>query len=164
MKAEFTEIFKSNGEQTSVVQKTVELPFERVSARALIVRRSDQSILGTLHRNNGMFALPGGAVEDGEGTLEAVLRELDEEKIRLINPEWASGVAVDYFDGYRELNVWHIVKVDDAEIGFTVENIESKWFSQDENPWYPFMHAKLIMILNREAPDLAVASVSVDSV
>ena len=158
MKAEYTDVWYADGQEIIGLAKTVGLPFKRISARAVILRRKDGFLLGTLHRQDGRYALPGGTVEDGESTAQAVKRELAEENIILINPDWDSRVAVDFYDGYRELSVWHIAIVDDAEIGFSEENVESKWLAQDEDVWYPYMHENLILTLNRYLPDLSMKS------
>lgn len=81
MRSEYTEIWNVAGEEILGQNKVVDLPFKRISARAIIIRRSDGSIVGTLHRRGGKYALPGGAPEDGESILEAVVRELEEENI-----------------------------------------------------------------------------------
>jgi len=164
MRANYTDVWYLKGQEISGSQKAVDLPFNRVSARAIIVRREDGSLLGTLHKQGGMYALPGGAVEDGESTLQAVIRELTEENINLINPEWLPSVAVDYFEGYCELSVWHIVLVEDADIGESDENIESRWITQDEDVWYPFMHENLVIALNLYVPGLAKAATAVQSI
>ena len=114
MKATFTNLWFQNSETVVGSPKSVDLPFKRVSARAIIVRRRDGCVLGTLHRQGGRFAFPGGAVEDGESTLKAVQRELAEENIVLVDPEWLSEIAIDYYEGFQELNVWHLVVVEDA--------------------------------------------------
>jgi 8-oxo-dGTP pyrophosphatase MutT (NUDIX family) len=155
MKAEYIDVWYTDGAEIVGSPKTVALPFKRICARALIIRRKDGAILGTLHREGGQYALPGGSIEDGESTLQAAQRELEEENIALENPAWDTKVVVDYFDGYKELSVWHLVVVDDARIGESEENIDSRWFSQDEAVWYPFMHENLILTINRYFPDLA---------
>jgi 8-oxo-dGTP pyrophosphatase MutT (NUDIX family) len=161
MKAEYLDVWYVNGEEISGEQKEVELPFKRISARAIIVRRKDDQILGTLHREGGQYALPGGALEDGESTIRAVQRELTEEGIELIKPDWNANVAVDFYAGYGELSVWHLVLVKDAVIGASEENIESRWIDQNEDVWYPHMREDLIQALNRYLPDHAKAHVTV---
>lgn len=157
MRSEYTEVWNVDGEEIVGQQKAVFLPFKRVSSRAIIIRRKDAAILGTLHRQGGRYALPGGALEDGESTLDAVLRELEEENIYLVEPDKSleTTFAVDYFDGYGELSVWHFFPVDDAHVGESQENIESRWISQDEDVWYPYMREKLLMEISRHLPRLA---------
>ena len=156
MKASYTEKFIVNGKSIEKGFKTVTLPFDAVSARALIVRRADGALLGTLHRAGGMFALPGGAVDDSESASQAVLRELEEENIRLIGSDegWRERIYVDYFPGYHELSLWFLFIVDDAEVGECDENIETRWIDQREDRWYPFMRQKIILTLSTLAPDL----------
>jgi 8-oxo-dGTP pyrophosphatase MutT (NUDIX family) len=164
MKAEYTDVWYVEGKKVITHPKTVELPFQRISARALILRRGDHRILGTLHREKGMFALPGGNVEDGESTAQALKRELDEENFVLHAAEWDPRVTVDYFDGYKELNVWHLITVDDVDIGHSEENIESRWLDQDEDVWYPFMREGLILTINRYFPDLSASKLVIQKI
>lgn len=157
MRSEYTEVWNINGEEKIGQQKVVFLPFKRVSSRAIIIRKKDAAILGTLHRQDGKYALPGGGLEDGESPLDAILRELDEENIKLVEPDNTAELAfaVDYFDGYGELNIWHFFPVVDAQIGVSDENIESRWVSQDEDVWYPHMRERLIIEIGRHLPHLA---------
>jgi len=163
MKAEYNEVWFLKGKEIQGEKKTVYLPFGRTSARALIVRRSDGAILGTLHHEGGKFALPGGAIDNEESSAEAVERELREENINLIgdSDEWKTRIETNFFEGYQELSVWHIFDVEDAEIGECDENILSRWVDQDEDVWYPFMRERMISILNRELPELAFKSIEV---
>lgn len=137
-------------------KKTINLPFYNISARALILRQSDGSILGTLHRKGGKYALPGGAAEDGEDLAETVMRELEEENIRLIgmHADWQENIIVDYFKGYRSFALWYLIPVDDAEIAPCDENIETRWVSQDEDAWYPLMRERILLEIQRYAPEL----------
>lgn len=161
MKAEYIDTWYIAGEEITGNQKVVDLPFRRTCARALIVRKNDRHILGTLHREDGKYALPGGAIENNESAARAVARELEEEKIILVDPEpgWEELIAVDYYVGYKELSVWFIIPVEDAEIGVSEENIESKWISQGEDIWYPFLLERIILTLSRIKPELADRSI-----
>lgn len=164
MKSEYTEVWTSNGVEVPTSQKSIILPFKRASARALILRKRDGAVLGTLHAVDGNYALPGGAFEDGETSQEAVLRELEEENIVLVNqdPSWRTDIVVDYFRGYGELSIWHIFVVDDAEFGACDENIESRWISQDEDLWHPYLKEKIILAICRIVPDLAKKNLSIE--
>jgi len=145
-----------NGKIITGSEKTVNLPFYNISSRALILRRSDGSILGTLHRKGGKYALPGGAAEDGEDLAETVMRELEEENIRLIgmHADWQENIIVDYFKGYRSFALWYLIRVDDAKIAPCDENIETRWVSQDEDAWYPLMRERILLEIQRYAPEL----------
>jgi 8-oxo-dGTP pyrophosphatase MutT (NUDIX family) len=164
MKAEYTDVWFTQSKEVSGSPKTVELPFRRVSARALVVRRRDRAILGALHQEGSRYALPGGAFNDGETSAKAVIRELKEENIKLISPdeEWRSRIAVDYYDGYYELSIWHVIQVDDAEIGESEELVHCRWIQQDEDVWHPFMHERLILVLKRLLPELAPTKLVID--
>ena len=164
MKVQYRDVWFEHSREISGSAKTVTLPFRRISARAIIVRRKDGFVIGTLHRKNGKYALPGGAVESGESTEQAVRRELAEENFNLLNPEWEARVVVDYFDGYGELSVWHIIIVDDVEIGVSEENVESRWVGQVEDVWYPFMRERIILAINKYLPELCKAKIMVHSV
>ncbi len=161
MKAEYNEVWFLDGQEVQVGEKTISLPFGRVSARALIVRRGDGAILGTLHHEGGKLAPPGGAIDDGETSGEAIARELDEENIQLVgNSEaWKRRIAVSYYAGYKELSIWHIFDVEEAIIGECDENILSRWVEQDEDVWYPAMWEWIILTLNSELPELAQKAV-----
>jgi len=161
MQADYVEIFTKESKEIAGPHKNVSLPFNHISARAIIVRKKDGSIVGTLHRKKGRYALPGGAMEDGESTLEAAKRELEEENFSLDNPVWDPCLAVDFFYGYKELSVWHIVVVDDASFGYSEENIESRWISQDEDLWYEGMHENIILALKKCRPELCTKTVKV---
>ena len=133
----------------------MQLPFYNISARALIIRRSDGSILGTLHRKGGKYALPGGAAEDGESLDETILRELEEENIRLIGKDehWKENIIVDYFKGYRSFALWYLIPVDDVEVAECDENIETRWIAQQENVWYPLMRERILLEIERLLPE-----------
>jgi len=164
MKSEYTEVWTENGVEIPITKKIVNLPFKRTSARALVVRKRDGAILGTLHVNRGNYALPGGAFENGETSAEAVMRELEEENIVLINkdPSWKNKINVDYYEGYSELSVWHLIAVEDAEFGDCEENIESRWVSQDEDVWHPHLREKIIFAISRLLPDMTIKSLKIE--
>lgn len=155
MRANYLEKGIVAGKIVTGEEKTVQLPFYNISARALIIRRSDGCILGTLHRKGGKYALPGGAVEDGESLEDAVLRELDEENIHLSGKDdnWQEQIIVDYFKGYRSLAVWFLFVVDDAEIAECDENIETRWVAQQEHVWYPLMRKRILLEIKRMLPN-----------
>ena len=104
----------------------------------MILRKSDGTILGVLHRPDGRFAPSGGALEDGETPEDAILRELAEEEITLINSDadWSSRIDLHFYVGYKVLSIWYLFLVDDVEIGESDEVIEAKLFRQDEDVWY----------------------------
>jgi len=164
MKAQYTDVWFDQDREIPGSEKSVNLPFRKISARALIIKKKDGFIIGTLHRKNGKYALPGGALENGESTEQAVRRELAEENFKLISPEWETRVVVDYFDGYGELSVWHIIIVDDVEIGFSEENIKSRWVGQEEDVWYPFMLERILLTLNNYLPELCKAKIEVHTI
>ncbi len=149
MQAKYRDIWFLKGEEIQGDDKNVNLPFGRISARAMVVRRKDGAILGTLHHEGAKLAPPGGAVDDGESPDQAVERELAEENIQLINSSdtWRTRFDVSYFDGYKELSIWYIFDVEDAEIGECEENIFSRWVSQDEDVWYPGLREQMLLMI-----------------
>lgn len=127
-----------------------------MSARAIIIRQEDGAIVGTLHRKNGRYALPGGAVENNEKVEDAILRELQEENITLIDSDdgWRERITVDYYNGYQELSVWYLFVVRDTDVKPCEENIETRWIGQDEDAWYPLMKEKILLTIQKQKPSL----------
>jgi 8-oxo-dGTP diphosphatase len=156
MKATFEEFSFHRDPPKSYGQKTVDLPFVRVSARALIVRRSDGAIFGVRHRPGLRMALPGGGLDDGETPYQATVRELAEEHITLVNPDgdWQDRFGVDYYDGYRELNFWFVISVDDVETAPSDEIVEAAWVPQTEDPWYPLLRTGILLLIEKHYPEL----------
>ncbi len=155
MKVEFRDTLIIDGQRIEGDLKSVVLPFSHLSVRAIIIRKEDGAILGALHRPGGMYALPGGAIDDGESAEQAIIRELEEENITLINSdqEWRERLAVDYFSGYNELCLWYLFLVNGVEINDSEELIDVRWIPQDENPWYPQNREKILIHLQRHLPD-----------
>ena len=88
---------------------------------------------------------------NGENPVEALVRELDEEGIKLIgsDEEWHERFGVDYFDKYGELSLWFVITVADAEMTPNPEIHEWAWVQPDENPWHPGMGALIKMLVER---------------
>lgn len=157
MKATFTEITYFHGVPVSHgKKKKVKLPFDRVSARAILLRRGDGAILGVRHGPTRLFALPGGGVDDGETPAQTVSRELSEEGFTLIgaDDDWQERFGVDYYARYRELNFWFLITVEDASIKPNPEIHEWRWVRQDENPWYPGMGALILLFIQKYLPEM----------
>jgi 8-oxo-dGTP pyrophosphatase MutT (NUDIX family) len=159
MKATFNEINYYNAQTCDLGPKTVILPFHRISARAILVRRTDGAILAVRHGPTRMLALPGGGVDDGETPAQALLRELSEEGFTMVSAdeEWQERFGVDYYTGYKELNFWFLITVKDVEISPNPEIYEWKWVSQDggmqtENLWYPGMGALILLLVQKYLP------------
>lgn len=156
MKAEYQDIFVLKGKGIAGDYKSITLPFTHVSSRAIILRKKDGAILGALHHLDGNYALPGGAIDDGESAEDALQRELEEEGIRLIgsDEEWRERLGVDYYGGYNELCLWYVFIVDDAETQENEEILDFKWIRQDEDLWYPYVREKILLNLLQHVPDL----------
>ena len=138
-------------------------PFQNITARAIIIRRRDGALLGALHRKDGKYALIGGAVEKRESPEQTLLRELDEEKVRLIGSDkaWEGRLAVDYYQGYDSLNLWYLFVVDDVQLGQNDEVLDTRWFDQTQDVWYPGMQEKICLAIQNYVPDLLLVHVSV---
>ena len=138
-------------------------PFKRIAARAVILRRDDGCLLGVLHRPSGRYAPPGGGVLDGESPETALMRELEEECIRLIDPDanWKERLAVDYYSETGSLNLWYVFLVEDVQVGKTKEIIDCRWLDQTQDVWYPQMREKIILAIEEFVPDLLKVNVSV---
>lgn len=95
-------------------------------------------------------------MEDNEKVEDAILRELQEENIILMDSDdnWHERITVDYYHGYQELSVWYLFVVEDADVKPCEENIETRWVSQDEDAWYPLMKEKIMLAIQRQAPSL----------
>ena len=145
MKIKFTETKIVNGERIRGKQKTVTLPFTHLTVRCVIIRRSDGAVLGALHRPDGRFAFPGGALKDGETPDVALERELEEEGIRILgdDPSWRERLVVDHFPGYNELALWYLRLADDVDLADSDELLEIRWVTNDQDPWYPGIQEKL---------------------
>ncbi len=145
---------------------SIELPFDQVTARAIILRRKDGAVLGVLHghRTDGKYTLPGGHVDDGESADQALLRELGEEGIRLVAPDenWRERLVVDYYHPTKTLNLWYLLRVDDIVFaGRTKEVLEARWLDQSQAVWYPSLHEKIVLAIQDNLPELLKAHVSV---
>lgn len=154
MQIEFQEVFFQDDRSFTGERKRVQVPFSRVTARAVVLRQSDGAVLGTQHHAGASFALPGGAMEDGETAEQAVIRELEEENIRLIgaSADWRKMVAVDSYIGYGELSIWFVIVVDDAEVHPSYENIITRWVQPDEDVWYPYLQDRIRTCIFRSTP------------
>lgn len=84
------------------------------------------------------------------------MRELQEENITLIDggDDWRERVTVDYYIGYKELSLWYLFVVSDADVQPCEENIETRWISQDEDVWYPLMREKIMLAIRGQVPNL----------
>jgi 8-oxo-dGTP pyrophosphatase MutT (NUDIX family) len=156
MEINFQDVLIKKGKKKLGERKTVYLPFSHLCVRAIIIRRSDGNILGALHRPDGCYAPPGGALDEGESAEDALIRELEEEGISLIGDDldWQGRLAVDYYPGHNELNLWYLFVVDGVDLSENDELLEVKWFSQNEDPWYPGNREKFIIHLRNFLPDL----------
>ncbi len=155
MKAEYQDIFIVKGQGITGDQKSISLPFTHVSSRAIILRKKDGAILGALHRPNGKYALPGGAIDDGESAEDALQRELKEEGFRLIGSDegWRERLGVDYYSGYNELCLWYVFLVDDVDTEKNEEILNTRWIRQEEDLWYPYVREKILLNLLQYVPD-----------
>ena len=156
MKAFFSDMIRGKKAKGIPFEDCMTLPFDKLTARAIIIRKHDGAILGTLHRPDGKFAPPGGFVDKGECASDTIQRELAEENIKLINAvnNWEQHLAVSYFSGYRSLDLWYVIIVEDAAYGPNDETVESRWFDQKEDVWYPLMRERILLAIKEYVPEL----------
>ena len=143
--------------------KNFPLPFDRVTVRAIIVRRDDGALLGVLHRKDGSYSPPGGRMEEGESPEQTVLRELEEEHITLVgrDPKWRERIAVDFFPGRGELNLWYVFLAEDVLLRDSDEILDARWLDQSQDVWYPLMREKILLAIKLYVPDMLNVDVSV---
>ena len=98
--------------------------------RFLLARRAHW-----VHGGNGMWSVPGGAIDEHESPVEAALREFDEE-IGAVPPGWR---LVDVHEVVIEPGVWSYhtccAFVDERphyDSTLSLENDEAAWWSTDE--------------------------------
>ena len=139
------------------------LPFDKITVRAIIVRRDDGALLGVLHRKDGSYSPPGGRMEDGETPEQTILRELEEEHISPIgtDPKWRERIAVDYFPGRAELNLWYVFLAEDVLLRDSEEIVDARWLDQTQDVWYPLMREKILLAVKLYIPDMLNVDVSV---
>jgi 8-oxo-dGTP pyrophosphatase MutT (NUDIX family) len=156
MKTIYKETLIIDGKKHEGDQKMIYLPFGHVSSRAVIIRRIDGAILGALHRPEGKYAFPGGALDDSESAEEALVRELEEEGINLMGNDqnWQKRLGVDYYNGYNELCLWYLFLVDGVEFKRNDELLDIRWISQDEDPWYPGNREKALIWMRQYCPEM----------
>jgi hypothetical protein len=84
------------------------------------------------------------------------MRELNEENIRLVGSDgnWRERMFVDYYNGYKELSVWFLFIVENAEIEPCHELVEARWIEQGEDVWYPSLREKILFNIKSVKPDL----------
>jgi hypothetical protein len=156
VKAHWSDTKVVDGKHVPGDKKTIDLPFEQVTVRALIVRRSDRAVLGALHRPDGCYALPGGSIKNRENPQDALLRELEEEGIAMIGGDegWRERLAVDYFRGYNQLSLWYLFLVNDVSVTPMDELLQVGWITPDQDPWYPNQRARIQSWINEYLGDL----------
>lgn len=102
-------------------------------------------------------------MEEGETAEQALLRELEEERIILVgrDPKWRERIAVDYFSGKKELNIWYLFLAEDVHTGDSDEIMDARWLDQTQDVWYPQMREKILLGIKTYIPDMLKVEVSV---
>lgn len=142
--------------------RNLELPFNYVNSRAIILRRNDGALLGAMYNGKTKFNLPGGIVEDGDRPDRSMVKELEEIKIILLGADdkWRDRLSVDYFPLKRALNMWYIFLVDDVQLGDNIDIYELRWLDQTQDVWYQGMREKICLAIQQFCPDLLRVNIS----
>ena len=113
----------------------------RLGCSAVIFDREHKKVLLTRRTDNGMWCLPGGAMDSGESAAEACIREVWEETglkvevLRLVGVYSDPDQLVIYPDGHKA----HIVALSfeagviGGELGLSSETTEAGYFSLEES-------------------------------
>jgi hypothetical protein len=139
------------------------LPFERASARAIIVRRKDGALLGVLHNSTHQYAAPGGPISAGETPAEALNRLLEELHFLLIDSDvsWEKRLSVDFSQTSNQLDIYYILLVEDVRVGGYSEMMEVRWLDQTQDVWLPLLREKMLLALKEYFPEMLTVDVSV---
>ena len=111
-----------------------------VPAVSAVVIDDAGRVLLHCRRDNGLWALPGGAVEVGESVGEAVVREVQEETGYQVEPMYVVGVYSDpkhvfaYDDGEvrQEFSVCVAARVTGGQLVVSDESSQVAWFTPAE--------------------------------
>ncbi|WP_327033016.1 NUDIX domain-containing protein [Micromonospora ureilytica] len=136
-----------------VVAVTVFIQNER--GHVLLIRRSD----------NSLWALPGGAQDVGESTVQAAVREVEEETGLHVEPSGISGIYSDpahviaYDDGEvrQEFSICLRARVVSGRLRTSSESSEVKWVEPESLQTLPIHPSMLLRIkhgLENNAPYL----------
>ena len=112
----------------------------RVGCSAVIFDPTKERILLTRRRDNGLWCLPGGAIDPGESASETCIREVLEETgllvdvVRLIGIYSNPNTVVEYRDGnrYQLIALSFEAQVNGGELGTSDETSECTYFSYDQ--------------------------------
>ena len=112
-------------------------------AVGIIENEQGEILLAKRHQHlhqGGRWEFPGGKVEQGETTLIALTRELQEEvAINLVTAKPVMVIEHDYGDKLVSLDIWHVTQFDGEAKG--LEQQEIKWVSKQQLPRYQFPEA-----------------------
>ena len=116
------------------------------NGRLLLLKRKD----------NQKWTLPGGTIEYGESSLDALRREVKEEtNLTIVSPTLFKiyddpGVIVEYLDGEvrREFTIVYLAEHPDGEIILDEESTQYRYFSIKELPSLEFAPSQRIRILD----------------
>lgn len=119
----------------------------RVGCSAVIFDTSREKILLTRRSDNGLWCLPGGAIDPGESAAEACVREVCEETglhvqvIRLIGVYSNPHVLVEYKDGnrYQLIALSFEAAVTGGELKLSQETTEYGYYTMSEIESLPLL-------------------------
>lgn len=112
----------------------------RVGCSAAIFDPGREHILLTRRRDNGLWCLPGGAVDPGESAAETCVREVFEETglavevVRLIGVYSSPHTVIEYHDGnrYQLIALSFEARINGGELGISDETSECGYFTCDQ--------------------------------
>lgn len=165
MKASYSGNPEINQDGDLVQDRSIELPFESVAVRAVIIRRKDGAFLGVLYEEKENYVLPGELIANHESSDNGIIRILEETNIILINSDkkWRDRLTVDYFHGFRSLSLWYVFMVDDVQLGESENTSEIRWLDQSQDVWYPNMREKICLAVKENVPDLLQINLHLES-
>lgn len=111
------------------------------TASAVIVNNQNEVLLikRAINPYHGKWDLPGGFLENGEGPVEGLQREMSEELSVEIEPVEILTIVVDKYEyvkgNFYTLNLFYRCKIKSGEIKLDSENSDYGWFSEEAVPW-----------------------------
>lgn len=111
----------------------------RIAAGAITFKGNAVLLVRYRHRNNsGTYLVgPGGALEDNENIVQAIIRETKEEAGITVKPKRVVAIEDLMCSAFKMIKVWMVCEVIEGEIHQTEEAekeniLEAAWFTRDQ--------------------------------